>query len=230
MTELFDRTTGEAVEATPDCVLVCFALYQQEAAKQKHWRAHRFLTDPIRKAIKARLAEGGGMESWREALGIASRSDFLQGNIKQPGKERFRMDLNFFTRPASYEKILSGFYSREPDPPPRIHIPTGGRMPQQAPAEPFKHDLETPAQRMAFTIERKRFHGDYAGANYWEEKLAVLEKRPPVLVPAPEVAFTSHPEKAAPAPRNRPPVTDVIAEQPPGWVDEPLPDSAYGED
>ncbi len=30
MTDLFDPATGELIEPTPDSVLVCFALYQQE--------------------------------------------------------------------------------------------------------------------------------------------------------------------------------------------------------
>lgn len=207
MTDFIDAQTGEVLPNTEDNIIVAFALYQQEATNQKHWRSHRFLTDPIRKAIKARLAEGGGIESWREALGIASRSDFLSGNITQTGKPRFRMDLNFFTRPASYEKILSGFYTREPEPPPRIHIPTGYQPPHRKPAQPFVP--EHPDIRDSAAIISWRKIGRFDKANEVETRMAARQNRPPVHVPAPEVAREGVAPESRRTARNPAPATDI---------------------
>lgn len=82
---------------------------------------------------------------------------------------------------------------------------------------------ETKADRLRTTITALRNAQQYDRANAREEELAALEKRPPVLVPSPEVAFTSHATRAAPAPRQAAPVTDIP------WTDEEIPMEAYGD-
>ncbi len=207
MTDLIDRETGEILAPPEDNVLVAFALYQQAATKAA-WTVHRFINAAQRKSIGARLEEGGGLSAWREALDIASKSDFLCGKIAGNGKPRFKMDLNFMVRPASYGKILDGFYSREPEPV-KIHTISAGKPRYAEVSSPFVHDLETPEQRMAFTIERLRAAGQYARANDWEEKLAKLQKRPAILVPSPDVAREGMEAKPAHTGRNPAPAVDL---------------------
>ena len=67
---------------------------------------------------------------------------------------------------------------------------------------------------MAFTITKYREHGKYADANRVEETLAKLQKRPAVLVPAPDWQQTPSPSKPAPAPRKAPP---VVVDLEPEW-------------
>ncbi len=59
--------------------------------------------------------------------------------------------------------------------------------------------VETEAQRLSASIVTHRRLGNYERANQIEEKLAKLENRPPVMVPAPEVAHLGMPEKEPPA-------------------------------
>ena len=82
---------------------------------------------------------------------------------------------------------------------------------------------ESASDRMRATIVSLRNAQQWDRANGWEEKLAALEKRPPVLVPAPDMAWVGQPSKPAPVPRPAPahPVTDV------SWADEDIPLAAY---
>ena len=190
--ELSDPESGEILAPAEDSVTVAFAIYQQEAARQKHWRSHRFLIRPlIRKAIKARLAEGGGIRILARGFGncLAQRLFFRAISPRQasPG---FRMDLNFFTRgPRATRKILSGFYTREPEPkPPRLPHPDNRLLqpPHRKPAQPFVP--EHPDIRDAAAIISWRKIGRFDKANEVETRMAARQNRPPVHVPAPEVA------------------------------------------
>src|SRR5258708_6928904 len=98
-----------------DSVLVAFAIYQQEAARQESWVKHRTLIKPWRASIKERMEEHDGIASWREAITIASKSDFLCGKITIAGRPRFKLDINFLVQPRSFAKILDNFYTREPE-------------------------------------------------------------------------------------------------------------------
>lgn len=201
MSELFDPETGEIVEPTPDSVIVAFALYQQEAARQTHWTTHRFINGPMRASIKARMDEAGGLETWREAIGIAARSDFLTGKIKGRDGKPFKMSLLFMLQPSSFLKILDGFYTREPEQPKRLHIPTGYQPPHLKPAEPF---IPEPREvRLAAMIHSFRRVGRWKDANAREIELAELQGRPAELVQAPE---------SMKAPRPTQNVTDVEGE------------------
>lgn len=205
MSELFDPETGELKpEATPDSVLVCFALYQQCAAKNG-WAVHRFLTEPQRKAIKARLAEAGGMAEWREALDLASRSEWLCGKIIGKSGTRFRMDLNFMVRPASFARILDGYYTRD-EPKPKLVL-SSMQPPHLKPQPAFVP--EHPDIRDAAAIISWRSVGRYDKANEVEERFAKRQGRPPVLVPAPELAGLARGEQTRPAVK-KPPIFDDI--------------------
>lgn len=175
MTHFIDCETGEVIPGTEDNIIVAFAQYQQAASLQEHWTKHRYMTEAQKKGIRARLSEAGGMAAWREALQIASKSEFLCGKII--GKTgRFKLDLNFLLRPSAFAKILDGFYTRD-EPATRLVLPTL-QTPAQRPAEPFKHDIETQEERMAFTITTYRTRGKYADANRVEQQLAAIQKRP----------------------------------------------------
>ena len=211
MTAFIDAATGEVLPNTEDNVTVAFAIYMHEASKQQHWVKHRRLIKPWCISIKERMDEHDGIASWREAITIASRSDFLCGRILG-ARGRFQLDINFLVQPRSFAKILDGFYTRDDGPTTqKLTLPTL-QPPHLKPAEPFKHDIESPEDRMAFTISRYRERGKWADANRVEEQLAALQKRPPVLVPAPEMVFTSAPAKPAPCPSRAPAqtVTDVV--------------------
>lgn len=184
MTDFIDASTGEILPGTEDNIIVAFAQYQQAASKQEYWTKHRYMTEAQKKGIRARLMEAGGMAAWREALDLASKSEFLTGKII--GKSgRFKLDLNFLLRPSSFAKILDKFYTREE---PKVALPTLP-APHLKPQPAFVPEpLEV---RLAAMIVSYRKVSKWADANRIEEQLAALEKRPPVLVPAPEVAFTS---------------------------------------
>lgn len=223
MTDFIDSSTGEVIPGTEDNIIVAFAVYQQAAAKHG-WIQHRFLNDPQRKAIKARLAEGGGMEAWREALDIAGKSDFLCGKIASSGKPRFKMDLNFFTRPSAFSKILDGFYSRDQGPTTtsKLILPTM-QPPHLKPAPAFVPDsIEV---RELGMIESYTRYGRYADANRIVEQRAKRLGIPAVLVPDPSIAWTSASSKPATAAPRAPAqtVTDIP------WTDEDVPMSAYHE-
>ena len=202
MAGLFDK---DAAPLPPGSVEVCFELYQETAAKHG-WRTHRYITESFRKSIKARLGEAGGLEAWREALTIAAGSDYLCGRVADARGKRFRMSLNFMLQPASFEKILTGFYTREPEPPPRVYTPTPYQPPHLRPTEPFV--AEHPDVRDAALIVSWRKAGRYDKANEVEERLAARQGRPAVLVPAPDVAHMT--STTAPA---RPPAPSAADEE-----------------
>ncbi len=228
MTDFIDAATGEILPNTEDNIIVAFALYQNAAALQEYWTKHRYMTEAQKKGIRARLMEAGGMAAWKEALALASKSEFLTGKII--GKTgRFKLDLNFLLRPSAFAKILDNFYTREE---PKVALPTLP-APHLKPQPAFVP--EPLPVRLAAMIVSYRRHNKYADANRIEDQLAALEKRPAVHVPAPEVAFTSGAAPPLqrsgsaypPSPARQPPqgpVTDL-----PGWLDEDIPAEAYGD-
>ncbi len=210
MAELFDSETGEIKpEAAPDSVLVAFALYQQEAARQEHWRQHRYITAPFRKSIAARLEEAGGLEAWREAIKIAGQSDWLTGKVTGKNGTRFKMDLNFLLRPASFEKVLSGFYSREPAVPTLASVLRGVGTKSAYPEPPKPFVPEPREVRLASSIESYRRYGKYQRANEIEEELAALQGRPPVLVADPKIVAQTTPKPSMPSSFRSNNMTDI---------------------
>ena len=160
------------------------------------------------------------MEAWREALEIASKSDYLCGRVIGAKGTRFQMSLNFMLQPASFEKILSGFYTRE-EPPAKLVLPS--MQPPHLKPQPAFVPEPRPV-RLASMIASYRKHGKYADANRIETELAALENRPAVHVPDPAVAHFGQPEKPPASPRKAPP---VVVDVP--WSDEEIPMAAYAE-
>lgn len=208
------------------------------------WHTANSLTAARRKRIKGAIKDYGGVHKFREHLESVMTNDFMVGLSGRTGDHKnWKPDFSWFLQDKTITKILDGGYPAGQ--PRRVYIPKAGlSTPQQATEAPFKHDIESPADRMAFTISRYRAAGKWADANRVEESLAALQKRPPVLVPSPDTAHLTGsafhaaavvPEKS-PADReadrrrafeakNRANATEL-----PGWLDEAIPDSAYGED
>lgn len=106
---------------------------------------------------------------------------------------------------------------------------------------------ESREDRLRATITTFRKFGRYDRANEIEQELADIEGRPAVLVPAPEVAHLTGSESQSPSPRlpmsQKSPADEERARREafekkrqsgtasdlPGWVDEAIPDSAYGD-
>lgn len=66
------------------------------------------VTEPRRRALKARLAECDGIEGWHAALAKIEASPFLTGN----NDRGWRADFDFVTRESSFTKIMEGKYDR----------------------------------------------------------------------------------------------------------------------
>lgn len=63
------------------------------------------LTEPRRKALKARLASGG-MAAWREALAALEASPMCRGD----NDRNWRADLDFVCQAKSFQRLREGFY------------------------------------------------------------------------------------------------------------------------
>lgn len=96
---------------------------------------------------------------------------------------------------------------------------------------------ETREDRMASSIVSYRRHGQWDRANKIEGELAAIQKRPAVLVPAPDAPNPDlSPRQSPQSSRTRPagvyanprgPVSDVPADEPPPWSDADVPIGDY---
>lgn len=242
---------GEIADAPDPLALQVRAIYNEIAGRINiamgvlTWHTANSLTAARRKRIKVAIQDYGGVRGFREHLEGVMTNDFMVGRSGRTGEHRnWKPDLSFFLQDKTITKILDGGYpAGEPR---RVFIPrTGLSTPQQKAEEPFKHDIESVQDRMAFTIESYLQRGKWADANRVEEKLAALQKRPAVLVPAPEVAHLTGSESQSPRPR--PPMSQKspadeertrreafekkrqsgTASDLPGWLDEDIPATAY---
>lgn len=67
------------------------------------------LTEPRRRALKARLSEAGGIEGWLAMLERVRDSSFLTG-----GNDRgWRADFDFVVKESNFTKIMEGKYDRK---------------------------------------------------------------------------------------------------------------------
>jgi len=69
------------------------------------------LTDKRLRALKARLAECGGIEGWKAALARVAESPFLLGMEKD-----WRADFDFLLQQSSFTKLMEGGYARKGKP------------------------------------------------------------------------------------------------------------------
>jgi hypothetical protein len=64
------------------------------------------LTDPRKRALKARLAECGGIEGWERALHLITESPFLLGT-----NGGWKADFDFLLQPSKFTKLMEGSYA-----------------------------------------------------------------------------------------------------------------------
>lgn len=85
-------------------------VYNAEAEKAG-WAKVQRLTDARRSALKARLAECGGIEGWQTAMAKAGESKFLTGKVPRGrGHENWRPDFDFFLKATNFTKLMEGTY------------------------------------------------------------------------------------------------------------------------
>lgn len=83
-------------------------------AEKSGWPSVRALTDRRKSALKARIADLGGIEGWRELLTKAAASDFLCGRVVRSG-EPFKLKFDWITNPTNAAKVAEGNYdNRKP--------------------------------------------------------------------------------------------------------------------
>lgn len=207
-------TDGELADAPSPLVREAVDIYnaicKRLNVKGLVWCEAKALTAKRRKRLQAALPDYGGVRGWQKCLDEASRNPFLLGKEGRSGTHRnWKPDLDFFLQEKTVLRLLEGGYAPEDQGPERIHMPTVWKPPHQA-AKPFVQ-TETLEERYAASIVSFRKHGFWDKANETEIKLAALQKRPAVLVPASDVAHLGMPEKPAVA-RPQPVVSDVIDE------------------
>lgn len=176
-----------------------------EIAGRVGWPKATKLNPDRQRRLKKAVKEAGSLLAWREMLERAAKSTFLT--------TKFKPDLEFVTRPAKLLKIMEGGFDDTISSGPSSFASQlrgiGTRVSYAEAPKPFVQ-TETLEQRLAASIVSYRRYGKWAEANRVEEKLAAIEKREPVLVPAPEVAGIGFPPRPPEIPRKPPhPVTDV---------------------
>jgi hypothetical protein len=81
-------------------------LLWNETAERAGFPIAQRMNDRRRTAIKARLAECGGLDGWKLALAKAAASDFCRG----AGNSSWVIDLDAFTQAKTFTKLMEGSY------------------------------------------------------------------------------------------------------------------------
>lgn len=103
---------GGADATGPDEVVLAFDAYNAEAPAAG-WPKAKVLDARRRAALKARLAECGGIAGWRDVLAKARASPHLTGD----NTRGWRADLDFLLQAKSFTKLREGSYdARRPSP------------------------------------------------------------------------------------------------------------------
>lgn len=89
-------------EDTPRLALDSF----NSAASRAGWPQVRTMTPARKSALKARLAEAGGIDGWTAAIRRAEASDFLSGRTDKA----FRLTFDFITGQQNFAKLTEGNY------------------------------------------------------------------------------------------------------------------------
>lgn len=204
---------GEIAGQPNHIIKRAFAAYNA-AARAAGWPETANLTESRQKRIKVAIRDCGGLAGWELALARAAKSDFLCGKTKSfRAPTGFKgTKLDFFLRADRRTSLLDGEYdNRAPS-----SEPAPGKSFQQrmsAAARPGKPQelpfvqTETREERMRATILIYRKYGRHKDANRVEDALAVIEGRPPELVPAPDAKDPDNvpPARAKPPPYHAPP-------------------------
>lgn len=183
------------------------------AAKAYGWPEATRLTDARIRSLRRATKDAGGLLGWKSALDRAGRSSFLTGKTTRLGlHSKWRANLDFFLKPAKLLALLEGQYDDAPRPP---AMPDPRPFSPRPVEKPFTPEPET--VRLAAMIATYRKLDRWKDANAIEERLAELEGRSPILVPAPDVAHASMPHHAAVTPPHRRESTITDAE----WTEIP---------
>lgn len=84
-------------------------------AEQSGWAKVQRLTDSRRAALKARLAECGGVDGWQAAMAKAGASKFLTGQLPRgSGHANWRPDFDWFVKAGNFTKLMEGSYDDKP--------------------------------------------------------------------------------------------------------------------
>lgn len=195
---LFDE--GELADVPERLLTDAVAAYNAIAAtvnatmKSIQWREAKVLTSARRKRLKVAVADYGGLRGFKAELEQAAKNDFLIGKEGRTGNHSgWKPDLDFFCQPKTITKILEGAWAPSEPVGKKLFIPTPYQPPHLKPAEPFVP--EDPDVRDAALIVSWRKVGKWDRANAVEERMAKRQGRPPVLVPAPDVAGIGMPPK-----------------------------------
>lgn len=82
-------------------------------AKELGWPEAQALTNKRKAALRARLAEAGGLHGWLAAMAKARASPFLRG---ESGRDKehagWSPDLDFFLQQTSFTKLMEGKYDQ----------------------------------------------------------------------------------------------------------------------
>jgi uncharacterized protein YdaU (DUF1376 family) len=104
------KETGKPVSCDPDFLAMAFDEYNATASRVG-WPSVQARTPARRAALKARLAEAGGIDGWRAALVKARASPHLCGQNDRGWTASF----DFLTSQASFAKLMEGNYDPKPN-------------------------------------------------------------------------------------------------------------------
>lgn len=139
---LRSESVGSAVVGDHDKdrsdIIEAFDAYNVAAASTG-WPKAAKLTPPRRSALKARIADAGGLAGWIAAIDRAKLSPLLTGQ----NERGWRADFDFFLQAKSFTKLIEGSY----DP----RVPAG----QPAPASPDEERAKIRAYWAKFDIARE---------------------------------------------------------------------------
>lgn len=93
-----------------------------DAADQVGWPSVRILSKARRSALKARLAECGGLPGWEMALARARAAPWLTGQ----NDRGWTADFDFLTKQSKFAKLMEGSYDPRPASPSPTTFPGGG--------------------------------------------------------------------------------------------------------
>lgn len=201
---------GELAEHPDHIIQRAFDAYNA-AAIGAGWPQTTNLTDSRRKRLKAAIRDCGGLAGWEMAMARAAKSGFLTGKVKTlRAPVGFLAKLDFFLRSDRRTSLLDGEYDDKAPAAVRSVLDRVRAMPNAPPPKELPFVPEPEEVRLAAMIATFRKLDRWADANEVEKRLAKLEGRPAVLVPAPDVARYGMPERPPEPPRRPAPIiTDV---------------------
>lgn len=99
--QLTNHQLGQAPER------IAFDAFVAAAQRHPRWPCPTKLTEPRRKALKARVIDAGGLDGFLMVITKAQASDFLCNKMEG-------WSLDWLLKPANFEKVRDGNYNRAP--------------------------------------------------------------------------------------------------------------------